>query len=90
MEIRLADVPVVGYLSGGIDSAMVLANASKIRGKGCRFQYRRLALSPKLDETSKASQASRHIDSPQTIVHCDEHVIADAYPKLITAADLCR
>lgn len=87
VEIRLrADVPVVGYLSGGIDSAMVLANASKIRGKGVPSFTIRIP-SPKLDETSKASQASRHVDSPQTIVHCDEHVIADAYPKLIAAAD---
>ena len=34
VEIRLrAEVPVVGYLSGGVDSAYVLATASKLRGK---------------------------------------------------------
>ena len=87
VDLRLrADVPVVGYLSGGIDSAMVLANASKIRGTGVPSFTIRIP-TPKLDETSKATDASRHIDSPQTIVHCDAQVIADAYPHLITAAD---
>jgi asparagine synthase (glutamine-hydrolysing) len=34
VEIRLrAEVPVVGYLSGGVDSAYVLATASRLRGK---------------------------------------------------------
>ena len=33
VEVRLrADVPVVGYLSGGVDSATVLAVASTVRG----------------------------------------------------------
>ena len=33
VEVRLrADVPVVGYLSGGVDSAYVVATASRLRG----------------------------------------------------------
>lgn len=85
VEVRLrADVPVVGYLSGGIDSAMVMAVASKIRGQSLPSFTIRI---PKLDETPQAMVAARHIGTRPTIVHCDAQVISDAYTKLISAAD---
>ena len=87
VELRLrADVPVVGYLSGGVDSAYVLATAKKIRGEAPPSFTIRVP-SGKLDETSAAMVSAHHIGSNATIVDCDAKVIADAYTRLITAAD---
>ena len=87
VELRLrADVPVVGYLSGGVDSAYVLATAAKIRGEAPPSFTIRVP-SGKLDETSNAMVAARHIGTRATIVDCDAKVIASAYTKLIAAAD---
>lgn len=87
VEVRLrADVPVVGYLSGGVDSAMVLATASRLRGTPVpSFTIR--VVNPKLDETSQALVAAKAIGCSPTIVHGDAQVIADTYPKLVAAAD---
>lgn len=87
VEIRLrADVPVVGYLSGGVDSAYVLAMASKIRGTSLPSFTIRID-KPKLDESANAAIAARHIGSATTTVTCDGKVITEAFPKLVAAAD---
>ncbi len=87
VEVRLrADVPVVGYLSGGVDSAFVLAMASKVRGEAPPSFTVRID-NPKLDESAKAARLARHVGSATTVIGCDSSVIADTYPHLITAAD---
>lgn len=87
VEIRLrADVPVVGYLSGGVDSAYVLANASKVRGSPVPSFTIQIP-GKGLDEKDDALVTARHLGSQPTILRCDSKVITDAYPRLISAAD---
>ncbi|MES0383811.1 MAG: asparagine synthase (glutamine-hydrolyzing) [Hyphomicrobium sp.] len=87
VEIRLrADVPVVGYLSGGVDSAYVLANASKVRGSPVPSFTIQIP-GKALDEKDDALVTARHLGSQPTILRCDSKVITDAYPRLISAAD---
>lgn len=87
VELRLrSDVPVVGYLSGGVDSAAVLAMASRIRGEPLP-SFTIGFDDPKLDETAKAMAAARHIGSSPTVVKTSARAISDIYPQLITAAD---
>lgn len=87
VDIRLrADVPVVSYLSGGVDSAYVLATASKIRG-GPVPTFTIQVPGKELDETSDALMTARHVGSRPTILTADAKVIADTYTKLIASAD---
>jgi asparagine synthase (glutamine-hydrolysing) len=87
VEIRLrADVPVVGYLSGGVDSAYVLATASRRRRTplpSFTIQVNRKSL----DETDYALVTARHLGSRPTVLRSDSNVITAAYPRLIAAAD---
>ena len=86
VEIRLrADVPVVGYLSGGVDSATVMATAARIRGSSPPCFTISVA-SPKLDETDKAMLTARSIGADVTTVTCDAELISNAYPGLVAAA----
>lgn len=81
-----ADVPVVSYLSGGIDSSIVVALACKIRGTPIptfTIQIRH----PRLDETSQAAVMSRHIGSQPVIVSVGDDEVLSTYPELIHAAE---
>ncbi|MFN3625203.1 MAG: asparagine synthase (glutamine-hydrolyzing) [Hyphomicrobium sp.] len=87
VDIRLrADVPVVGYLSGGVDSAYVLATASKLRGSPIP-SFTIQVPGKGLDETSDALFTARAIGSRPTILRSDSTVIANTYPQLIASAD---
>ncbi len=89
VEERLrADVPVGAYLSGGVDSSMILALACKLKGPAINTYTVRVH-DPQLDELDAASLSARHIGAKPPIVQDfrDEDAIA-TYPQLITAAEV--
>jgi len=87
VEVRLrADVPVVGYLSGGVDSAYVLATAARVGGQPLpNFTVR--VPDPALDEMGEARQAAGVIGGRQSVVEAGPDLIAEAYAPLIAAAE---
>lgn len=88
VEVRLrADVPVVGYLSGGVDSAFVLATASRVAGRPLPSFTLRI---PKkhLDEADEAMEAARAIGNVDpTIVLAGSDRIMNSYAELTRAAE---
>ena len=86
-EIRLrADVPVVGYLSGGVDSAYVLATAAKVAGRPLASFTLRIP-GKELDEVDSAMEAARAIGSDPTVVEAGADCIKDSYAALTRAAE---
>jgi asparagine synthase (glutamine-hydrolysing) len=87
VERRLrADVPVVSYLSGGVDSSTVVAMASKVRGSPIpSFTIQIKARG--LDETSEASIVARHIGTTPIVVGVGAEEVLNTYPELIRAAE---
>ena len=87
VERRLrADVPVVSYVSGGIDSSVVAAMAARIRGEPIpTFTVQIKA--PRLDETRQAAVVSRHIGAQPIVVPVNGTDVVDAYPELIRATE---
>jgi asparagine synthase (glutamine-hydrolysing) len=82
-----ADVPVGAYLSGGVDSSMIVALATRLRGPAINTYTIRVD-DPELDELSAASLAARHIGTRPPVVQ--EFTAGDAiktYPRLIQAAE---
>jgi len=82
-----ADVPVGAYLSGGLDSSMIVAMASKLKGESINTYTIRVD-DPKLDELRAANLSARHIGAKPPIVQ--EFRASDAldmYPQLIHAAE---
>lgn len=87
VAVRLrADVPVVGYLSGGINSAAVLAQATAVTG-GTLPSFTVKVPHSDLDETSKADIAARHIGTRPHVVVAGPELISRVYPDLVSAAD---
>src|SRR5215469_14905736 len=81
-----ADVPVVSYLSGGVDSSMVVALASRVRGEAIPTFTIRITR-PDLDETREASLVARHIGVEPVVVDCGPDEVLSNYPALIRAAE---
>jgi asparagine synthase (glutamine-hydrolysing) len=87
VEKRLrADVPVVAYLSGGVDSSLVVALANHLREQPIPTFTIRID-DPGLDEANEAALVARHVGSPSRVVACGRSDVLDRYPELIRAAE---
>ena len=88
VEKRLrADVPVGAYLSGGLDSSMIVAMACRLKGPAINTYTIRVD-DPEFDELSAATLSARHIGTKPPIVQ--DFRASDAietYPQLIQAAE---
>lgn len=81
-----ADVPVVSYLSGGVDSSTVVALARDILGR-TPPTFTIKILDKALDETEQAGIVSRHLDAHPFVVPCGSSDIVDRYQRLLLAAE---
>lgn len=81
-----ADVPVVSYLSGGVDSSTVVALAKKVRGQPIPT-FTIQVVDPGLDETSQAGIVSRHLGSRPVVVPFGSDETLSVYPRLVRAAE---
>jgi asparagine synthase (glutamine-hydrolysing) len=91
VERRLrADVPVVSYLSGGVDSSLVVAMATKLRegnAAGAVPTYTIRVMKPGLDEASEAALVARHVGAKTVVVNFGDDEVRGTYPQLIRAAE---
>jgi asparagine synthase (glutamine-hydrolysing) len=82
-----ADVPVVAYLSGGVDSSTIVAMASKVLGRP--IPTFTISVQAKgLNEESEAAQTARHVGCKSTILHFGDADVRDSYPEFIAAAEM--
>jgi len=87
VERRLrADVPVVAYLSGGVDSSLVVALAAQIRGQSIPT-FTISIQDPALNEKREADLVARHVGADPVVVPCGRHDVLETYPALIRAAE---
>jgi asparagine synthase (glutamine-hydrolysing) len=87
VERRLrSDVPVVSYISGGLDSTVVLGFCSRHRGAPIpSFTIGLDKAGP--DERAHAAEAASVLGSPLSTVTMDRSQIAASFPELIRAAE---
>jgi asparagine synthase (glutamine-hydrolysing) len=87
VERRLrADVPVVAYLSGGVDSSTVVALATHVR-KSPIPTFTISVQDPQLNEQNEATVVARHIGADPVIVPFGAGEALSTYPELIRAAE---
>jgi asparagine synthase (glutamine-hydrolysing) len=92
VERRLrADVPVVSYLSGGVDSSLVVALACAQRRSEGKGPIPTFTISVQddqsLNEKSEAHIVAKHIGCEEIIVDCGRDEVLKSYPELIRAAE---
>jgi asparagine synthase (glutamine-hydrolysing) len=87
VERRLrGDVPVVSYISGGLDSTVVLGLSSRHRGRAVpSFTIGLDRAGP--DERTNARESAAVLGSKLTTVVMDKSRIAETFPELVVAAE---
>ncbi len=87
VERRLrSDVPVVTYISGGLDSTVVLGLCSRLRKDPIpAFTIGLDRAGP--DERAHSTEAAETLGSPLTTVVMDRAKVAEAAPALVVAAE---
>ena len=81
-----ADVPVVSYLSGGVDSSLIVAMANKALGRPIPT-FTISVRDRRLNEESEALEVARHLGCDPMIVPVGHDELRTGYPELITAAE---
>lgn len=88
VEKRLrADVPVVSYLSGGVDSSQVVAMACKALGRAIPT-FTISITDPSLNEESEAALVARQVGSESIVVPFGGRDVMATYPELIRTAEV--
>ncbi|QJW94342.1 asparagine synthase (glutamine-hydrolyzing) [Frigoriglobus tundricola] len=81
-----ADVPVVSYLSGGVDSSLVVAMANKVMGRP--IPTFTISVNAKgLNEKSEALSVAEQLGCKPVVVDCGHDELRTGYPELIAAAE---
>src|SRR5262245_5773400 len=85
-RLQLADVPVVSYLSGGVDSSLVVAMANKALGRPIPT-FTVAVKSKGLNEESEALQTAKYLGCNPIVVDCSHETLRNDYPELIAATE---
>jgi asparagine synthase (glutamine-hydrolysing) len=81
-----ADVPVVSYLSGGVDSSLVVAMSNKALGRPIPT-FTIAVKAEGLNEESEALQTAKLLGCDPIVVNCGADELRTIYPELISAAE---
>jgi asparagine synthase (glutamine-hydrolysing) len=81
-----ADVPVVSYLSGGVDSSFVVALTGRIRGKPVPT-FTISVQDRQFNEESAAMLTARHVGARPVVVPFSANDAIETYPNLVRAAE---
>jgi asparagine synthase (glutamine-hydrolysing) len=81
-----ADVPVVSYLSGGVDSSLVVAMANKALGRPIPT-FTISVQQEGLNEEAAALGVARYLGCEPVVVNCGAEELRADYPELIGAAE---
>ncbi|HEX3870714.1 MAG TPA: asparagine synthase C-terminal domain-containing protein, partial [Pirellulales bacterium] len=87
VRIRLrADVPVAAYLSGGVDSSMIVAKCKQLYdGPLATFTAR--IRDRASDESNAAARFAAELGCEHHTVVCDQKTLAHVYPRIVAGAD---
>ena len=81
-----ADVPVVSYLSGGVDSSLVVAMACRALGRAIPT-FTVAVTKAGFNEESEALQTAKFLGCSPIVVPCGDAELRGDYPELIAAAE---
>jgi asparagine synthase (glutamine-hydrolysing) len=85
-RLQHADVPVVSYLSGGVDSSLIVAMANKALDRPIPT-FTVAVQSKGLNEESEALQTAKQLGCKPVVVDCGHSELRTGYPELIETAE---